>query len=458
MQKFLETEYKETIYKYFLEGLPLNKEKLKEQICKVIDEKKNEIIKTGEQIFKNPELGFKETKTSSLVKEIFKDLGLSYEENLAITGVKALGKGRNHDVKVAVLGELDAVVCPLHPQADPVTGAAHSCGHNAQIASMLGAAIGLVGSNALQYLDGDVAFMAVPAEEFVELEYREKIKSEGKIKFFSGKQELIRIGAFDDIDMAMMVHSHAGIKERKVFVEGGATGFLGKTVKYKGKEAHAGGAPHEGVNALNAAMLGLMAIHAQRETFKEEDQIRVHPIITKGGDLVNIVPADVRMETYVRGKTIEAIIDANKKVNRALEAGAYGVGAKVEINEIPGYLPLKQDIGISKLFSDNLKQFIKQENIITGMDLTGSTDMGDLGSIMPIIQPTAGGFAGNAHSSEFKITDPEMAYIIPAKAMAMTVVDLLFDNAKLAKEIKTSFKPSFTKDSYIKFWDELVEN
>jgi len=85
---------------------------------------------------------------------------------------------------------MDAVVSPQHPSANPLTGAAHACGHNAQIATMLGAAIGLTAGNALQELDGDVVFMAVPAEEFVELEYREKLRDEGKIKFFSGKQEL----------------------------------------------------------------------------------------------------------------------------------------------------------------------------------------------------------------------------------------------------------------------------
>lgn len=435
----------------------MDKEQLKQQVSKAIDENRRKIIEIGEQIFKNPELGFKEHKTSALVKDVFKSLGLPYEENLAITGVKALGKGKSHDVKVAVMGELDAVVSPMHPCADPNTGAAHSCGHNAQIAAMLGAAMGLCVSNALEELDGDVAFMAVPAEEFVELEYREKLRDEGKIKFFSGKQEFIRIGAFDDIDMSMMVHSHAGVGERKTFISGKSTGFIGKTVRYKGKEAHAGAVPHEGVNALNAAMLGLMAIHVQRETFRDEDMVKVHPIITKGGDLVNIVPADVRIETYVRGRTIEAVVNANEKVNRALKSGAYAVGAEVEINEIPGYLPLDQSLAMNHLYAENIQKFIGRENVIEGVDLTGSTDAGDISLIMPMLHPTAGGFLGNAHSKDFKITDPEMVYIITAKAMALTVVDLLFDNAKSAKQIKSNYKPSFTKDSYLKFWDELIK-
>ncbi|MDD4570772.1 MAG: peptidase dimerization domain-containing protein, partial [Tepidanaerobacteraceae bacterium] len=286
---------------------------------------------------------------------------------------------------------------------------------------------------------------------------RERLRDEGKIRFFGGKQEFIRIGAFDDIDMSMMVHSHAGVGERKAFVSCGSTGFIGKTVRYKGKEAHSGAAPHEGINALNAAMLGLMAIHVQRETFRDEDQVKVHPIITKGGDLVNIVPADVRVETYVRGKTIDAVVNANEKVNRALKSGAYAVGAEVEINEIPGYLPLNPNRPMNLYFGENVGRFIEMQNVIEGVDLTGSTDAGDLSAIMPVLHPTTGGFLGNAHSKDFKVVDPEMVYIIPAKAMAMTVVDLLFDGAKSAKEIKSNFKPEFTKDSYLKFWDELIK-
>lgn len=435
----------------------MDKERLKELVSKTIDEKREEIIGIGEQIFKNPELGFKENKTSALVKEVFKSLNLPYEENLAITGVKACAEGRSHDMKVAIMGELDAVVSPMHPCADPNTGAAHACGHNAQVAAMLGAAMGLKVSGALSELDGDVVFMAVPAEEFVELEYRERLRDDGEITFFGGKQEFIRIGAFDDIDMAMMVHSHAAEGGRKAFIAPASTGFIGKTVRYKGKEAHAGAVPHEGINALNAAMLGLMAIHVQRETFRDEDKIKVHPIITKGGDLVNIVPADVRMETYVRGKTIDAVVNANDKVNRALKAGAYAVGAEVEINEIPGYMPMEQNLEMNRLFAENIQKFIGKENVIEGVDLTGSTDAGDVSLIMPMLHPTIGGFLGNAHSKDFRISDPEMVYIIPAKAMAFTVVDLLFDNAKEAKQIKSNFKPAFTKDSYLEFWNKLLK-
>lgn len=435
----------------------MEKDEIKRRVLEAIDSKRDKIITVGDEIFKNPELGFKEFKTAERVKRVFDEIGMDYKDGLAVTGIKAAAEGKSHDFKVAVMGELDAVVSPAHPFADPLTGAAHACGHNAQIASMLGAAMGLSLSGVMSELDGDAVFLAVPAEEFVELEYREKLRKEGKIKFLGGKQEFIRLGVFDDIDMAMMVHSEAGVEEKKAFVGADSNGFIGKAVRYIGKEAHAGGAPFEGVNALNAAMIGLMAIHAQRETFRDEDAIRVHPIITKGGDLVNIVPADVRVETYVRGRTMPAVIDANKKVNRALKAGAYAVGAEVEIDEIPGYLPLNQNGAMGELFAANMKKLIGEENVLPGQFMAGSTDMGDVSSIMPAIHPTVGGFKGLAHSSSFEEVDKEMIYINPAKAMAMTVIDLLYDGAGLGREIKSGFVPTYTKESYLKMWDELLQ-
>jgi amidohydrolase len=428
----------------------MTKEELKAEALRNIDQSREEIIGLGEQIFSHPELGFKETNTARLVRDTLAGLGLPHREGLALTGVRGDLDGRNPGPRVMVMGELDAVVCPLHPQADPLTGAAHSCGHNAQIASMLGAAMGL--TPLAGELDGSVAFVAVPAEEYVELEYRERLREEGKIKFFGGKQEFLRLGLFDDIDMGMMVHSHAGLEDRRFLIGCYSSGFIGKLIRFTGKEAHAGARPFDGINALNAAALSLLAINSQRETFRERDRIRIHPIITKGGDLVNIVPADVRLETYVRGANLEAILDASEKVNRSLKGCAYAIGAEVDIRELPGYLPLEQNPALSELFAQNGETLLGSGSNIYGEELIGATDAGDVSSVMPFIHLSGGGFRGSAHSREFTICDPEMAYILPAKAMAMTVIDLLWDHAAAARQIRTNFKPKFTSASYTEFW------
>ena len=89
--------------------------------------------------------------------------------------------------------------------------------------------------------------------------------------------------------------------------------------------------------------------------------------------------------------------------------------------------------------------------------MIGSTDIGDLGSIMPVIQPTMGGFNGAAHSKDFEIADEEAAYMIPAKVMAMTVVDLLWDGAAEAENVKKGYNPPFTKESYLSLWEEQLK-
>lgn len=427
----------------------MDKELLKRSVCEEIDRCSDRIFEIADHILANPELGYKERATAEYVKEQLSALGISCRDGLALTGVKGRLKGAGSEANVCVIGELDAVLCNTHPTANKESGAAHACGHNAQLAAMLGVAMGL--SKYASELDGDVTFFAVPAEEFVEIGYRDSLAKDGKIKYLGGKQELIRLGEFDDIDAAMMVHAQGNTPGNEVFVDGGSLGFVAKTVEFIGKAAHAGGAPHEGINALNAAMAAMMCIHAQRETFRDEDKIRVHPIITNGGELVNVVPANVTMETYVRGASFEAIRDAAAKVDRAIKGSAYAIGAEAEITDFKGYLPLCQDKSLGALFAANAAEFTTTENIHYGIDMVGSSDMGDLCHLIPAIQPTMGGWTGNLHAKDFSPTDKTLAYINPAKIMAMTVIDLLYDGAAEAKRIKENFVPKLTKEEYFNF-------
>lgn len=432
---------------------------LKQAACEAIDKRHDEIIALGDSIFSEPELGYKEVKTSAKVKKLFDELGYEHTDGVALTGVIAPRKGRSSKLRVAVMGELDAVVAPGHPNADKVTGAAHACGHNAMIAALSGVAYALKDADIMSELDGDVVLMAVPAEEYVEIGYRDELRKEGKITFLGGKQEFIKLGAMDDIDIMVMQHTES-TEHSQIKAAGGAgsTGFCGKLIHYIGKEAHAGGAPHLGINALNAANIGLMAVNMQRETFQDADHIRVHPIITKGGDLVNVVPADVRLETYVRGANVEAILDASRKVNRAFEAGAYAVGAKCEITEIPGYLPTNLCDGLLDLMYENLKTLLGEEHTVrVGNAIAGSSDAGDISYLMPTVQAWIGGGAGNFHSEDMRISDKEMAYITAAKALTMTVIDLLADGARTGLSIKESFKAPMTKEQYLKEWGGLED-
>ncbi|MGL5544169.1 MAG: amidohydrolase [Cetobacterium sp.] len=428
----------------------MNLNEIKERVIKAIDDNREVILGAGKAMYDNPEFGYKEFKGTEIVSNYFKnELGLEVEEGIAYTGCRARANKDIEGPKVAILGELDAISCSDHVDSNEL-GAVHACGHHIQIAGMLGAATGLIKSGILAELGGKVDFMATPAEEFVELGYRTKLREEGKIKYFGGKQEMIYNGSFDDVDMAVMFHA-LDLGDKKVLTGPVSNGFIGKTVKFIGKESHAGSAPHEGINALNAAMLGINNVHAQRETFKDSDRVRFHPIITKGGDIVNSVPADVRMEAYVRARTIEGMIDANKKVNRGLTAGAYAVGAEIEITELPGYLPILKHDSMEDVLESNLEYLGLKEDMIKGGDFTGSFDFGDVSHIMPTLHPMFGGINGALHTREFKTVDDEIAILMPAKALALTVIDLLFAEGKKAKEILDNFKPVMTKEQYLEF-------
>lgn len=433
----------------------MDKELLKQKVCETIDANREKICEIGRSIYKNPQLGYKETFASDLVQKTFDELGLKYESGLAVTGVKAKLKENTEGPNVCVMGELDAVVCPDHPDADKTTGAAHCCGHFGQITTMLASAIGLSAIKD-EINGGNVTFMAVPAEECVELEYREGLIKEGKIKYLGGKQELIHLGAFDDVDMAMMVHANNGTDS--IVASSRSVGFIAKNVKFVGKEAHAGGAPWMGVNALNAASLALMAINSIRETLKDQDCIRIHPIITKGGTLVNIVPNDVRMEMYVRGATIEAIKDANYKVNRAIKGAAYAIGCEAIISDLPGYLPVECDMELAKVFGDNAKELYPDNEILYLNEMEGgSSDVGDVMTVIPCIQGGIGGITGGFHTKDFRLTDEEKVFIAPAKVMACSVIDLLADDAAKAKEIKANFKGQYDTKSYDGIWEDIMK-
>lgn len=433
----------------------MNKELLKQRVCEAIDASADKIRNIADRIYAEPELGFKEVKTAAKVKSFMEEeFGIIPQTGLAINGVKGRLKGGKPGPTVAVLGELDAIGCPESPDADPMTGAAHKCGHNLQVATMLATGMGLYKSGVMQELSGDCVLFGVPAEEYVEITYRKKLLEEGRLHYIGGKSQLIYEGAFDDINMAMMMHADKERPKPTISIGSSSNGFIGKSVQYVGKVAHAGDAPFEGINALNAAMLGLMGINALRETFRDLDHVRVHPIITKGGDIVNSVPADVRMELYVRAGTMKAIDSTHKKVDAALKAGGDAVGAQTIIETLPGMFPLDCCERMNELFIANSKAVNPEIAVEDAGHFGGSTDMGDVSHLMPAIHPYVGGTVGLLHTKGFACVDFSACVLDTAKAFACMIVDLLGDDAQEAKDIIKNNPPILTKEAYIAKMDE----
>lgn len=432
---------------------------MKSAAFSAIESRKSEIIEIAQTILKNPETGFSEFKTSQLVQEKMGSLGIPFQKDLAITGIKGVvNGGAGAGPSVAVIGELDSLRIWEHPFHDNETGAAHACGHHCQIANMIGTMIGLLEPTVLSHLSGTIIPMAVPAEEFIDVERRMRLRDEGKIEFMGGKQELIKLGVFDEVDMAMMCHTDP--EGFKLAIGGSSNGHIVKFVQFSGQSAHAGGAPHKGVNALNAAVLALSAINANRETFRDEDTVRVHGILTSGGEAVSAIPANVTLEWRVRSSSLEALLINSEKVDRCFKAGALAVGADVQITNIPGYMPMKNDPIMQDIFLNNARTLIQEDELLIrppSLVRGGSTDMGDLAQIIPLIHPYCGGASGTAHSDNYLIDDYEAAVINPAKAMAASVIDLLAENGSKAKEVKQKSRPDMSKSQYLNFQRSRAE-
>lgn len=417
-----------------------------------VDKNRDLIIKTQDYIWKNPETGYREVKTNKYMEEVFESLGYELVKAGDIPGFYTVLDTGRPGPEILVMGELDSLICADHPEADPQTGAVHCCGHSAQCAALVGIAAALKEPGVLDGLCGRIRLCAVPAEELIEIEYRSELKEKGIISYMGGKVEFLHRGYFDGVDIAFMVHTTTG---EKYLATKGGVGCLAKRVVYKGVSAHAGGCPWNGCNALYAATLGLSAINSVRETFKESDVIRVHPIITKGGNAVNAIPDNVIIESYVRGATFDAIVNANAKVNRALCGAALSLGANIDIQDTSGYAPLYN--------SDDMMTLSVDAATMAGLPIekndkfgSGSTDMGDIACIMPAIHPYAPGASGTSHGSDYKIADPDLACVGSAKWQLAMLRLLLENGGERAKKIKADFVPQFaSKEEYFKYVDAL---
>ena len=421
-------------------------------INEAVEKHRELILKAERDIWKTPETGYKEFKTSKYMEDAFRALGYDLTMAEGITGFYTRIETGRPGPEVLILGELDSIICPEHPDADPETGAVHSCGHNAQCAALLGIAAALREPGVLDGLSGSIRLCAVPAEELLEIGYRSRLKEAGVIKYFGGKCEFLHRGYFDGVDIAFMVHTSS-----RVAVNRGSNGCLAKNIIYKGVASHAGGSPHAGKNALYAATCGLNAINAIRETFLDADRTRVHPIITHGGDMVNAIPERVVLESYVRGTSYEAITRENSKVNRALCGAALSIGTNVEIIDIPGYAPLLNSKEMIELVKDAADIVFTEEPIkVSNRMGGGSTDMGDLSCIMPVVHPYSAGATGTTHGNNFRIEDPVMACVECAKWQLVALTLLLENGAERAKQVIDAFEPRFaSKEEFLAFQDSL---
>ncbi len=410
-----------------------NNDDLKKRAFAAIDAQRDWLISAAIDVLHTPETGFREFTTSSYISEKLNRLGISHRQHLAITGIKGYLEGSNSGPTVALLGEMDAFSLPRHLYADPSTGSAHACGHHCQVGMLLGTAVGLMADQVMSHLSGRIALIATPAEEYIEMEYRQSLRRQGALGFLSGKQELIRLGELDDVDMAITVHTSSNSADRTCAVGGTSNGHLGKYVSFGPNGICCfNGAP------LKAAEIALNAIHAQRETLLESDSVRFHGILHSEPSFSDVEPGDLRYECRVRGGSNKAIQDADLKLERCIHAGALAMGIPVRIATVPGYWPMINDDMLADVFMSNASRLVGESAITRyppNINRGGSTDMGDLSNIIPAIHPYIAGAKGMPHGVGYLIDDYDLAVITASKVITGTLIDLLASGANIAKAI-----------------------
>ena len=417
----------------------------------VAEIKKNqkEICAAGEHIWQNPEPGYREEKTAAFLAQKFRSLGLKVKTGLAVTGLRAdIDTGRPGPV-VAILGELDSLILPNHPDCDPNTFAVHACGHNASAANLYGAALGLVKSGAVNALCGKIALIATPAEEGIELDYRQELIKQGKIGSIAGKSQLLREGVFDDVDISYMHHlsNHYGYNDHN--------GSVNKKITFRGKSCHAA-SPQNGRNALNASTLALNAIAMLRESYSNDPYIRIHGIITNGGDTVNIIPDTITMEYMLRAPDIDRMLALNDRFDKAVMYAAKAAECEAVIESLNGYMPLHDNPDLGEMLANAVQYVVPGADCDRNRVFYAScTDMGDISTVIPAVHGYSKGNSGTSHGIDYKVADPYQAYIESSMFNAVLAVDLLFGNAENGRRIAAQKKNLMPIPEYIKIIDDI---
>jgi amidohydrolase len=384
---------------------------LKQRACAAIDARADELVALSHRIHANPELAYNERQACGWLAELLGGSGFEV----------ALGTGGLETAFRAVAGSGGPVVAIL-AEYDALPGIGHGCGHNIIATAGAGAGIGV--QSVLGDVAGVVQVIGTPAEEV-----------------YGGKVAMIRNGAFDGVDAAIM--THPGTRDGCV---ARALACAELRVDYTGREAHAAAQPERGINALEALIIAFNAINSLRQHMRRT--ARVHGIIVDGGEAPNIVPGHSAASFLVRAEDDEYLEELKQRVTACFEAGATATGATLELrwNENQ-YAAMNTNMAIADA---HLRNFTALGREVTGDENPrplGSTDMGNVSKIVPGIHPTIAiaPMEVNGHSPEFAryaASDAgDRAVIDGAKSLAMTAIDILTD-ADLRKRMREEFEQS----------------
>ncbi|MBY0158754.1 M20 family metallopeptidase [Cytobacillus oceanisediminis] len=385
---------------------------LKEAIKKNVEGNKELYLSASHRIHATPEIGNEEFFASGLLSGILEKEGFEVERAVAghETAFLARKKSDKPGPSIAFLAEYDAL-----------PGLGHGCGHNIIGTTSVAAAIAL--SKVIDETGGEAVVFGTPAEEG---------GPNG-----SAKGSFVKHGLLEGIDAALMVHpsNHTRLTSSSLAVDPLDFEFIGKP-------AHAAASPEEGINALDAVIQLFNGINALRQQLK--DDVRIHGIITHGGDAPNIIPEYAKARFFIRATTRTSLNEVTRKVKAVAEGAALATGAKLNViafqNEVDNLL-------LNKTYDQVFKEVIEDlgETVVEGdRDGIGSTDAGNISQVVPTIHPYIKIGADDlvAHTVPFREAAASVkgdeALITGAKGLALTAFQLVTDQ-ELLKSIKQEF-------------------
>lgn len=367
-----------------------------------------DVVGLAKRIFEFSELSYEEYKSAETLIDFLKDKGFSVEspaiEELPTSFIASYG---GSGPRVAVMAEYDAL---------PEIG--HACGHNLICTTSIAAAVALKDSGAIDNAGGTVVVVGCPAEE------------RG-----GAKRVLVEKGVFDDMSAAIIIHPAS-------MSTGFDISYALKTfsVEYFGKAAHAAADPAKGVNALDAVIQMFNGISAMRQQLPEK--VRVHGIITNGGQSFNTIPDYSSAEIGIRALTMEEVDEVSEKFRRVVEAGALATGCEFLLKQTEQMEEVYVNVPIARLLDKNFESAGEETTPRTYEQGVGSTDVGSVTHVLPAIQgyiDITGGKDIPTHTKEFaSCASSEYGYkamLRAAKAMALTVYDLLSDQSVLKEAV-----------------------
>lgn len=429
----------------------------KKDVIEFVEERFDELTELSDKIWSFEEIAFQEVQSSKVLSDYAESQGFNVTRNIGEIPTAFIAEYGYGSPVIGILGEFDALPGLSQktvPHKDPLNagGAGHGCGHNLFGVASLGAATAIKALIESGELRGTIRFYGTPAEE----------------KFF-GKLWMIRAGAFDDVDIVMDWHPSG---ETKVGVQTGLA-LVDFMVEFYGQSAHASGDPWNGRDASDGLELFTTGINYYREHVKPT--VRIHYDIQNAGEVVNVVPDYARIWTRVRDAKRDGMVEVWKQVERIAEGAAIMANVEHKITLISGvHEILVNRTGAARLqsnleslgpisYTEAEQEFAKKiqeatgkeqigiESIIKAMEETeknpmgGSTDVGDVSYVVPVIRLNATTAPKGTpwHSwavvacGGMSIGHKGMAYA--AKALSMTMVDL-FEDAELRANVKKEFK------------------